>query len=271
MTLDILRNKIDFLELMQFCVRGGPLVTENYYHFLDLGFQITALAGSDFPWCGIGPQYGVMDAPKWNSRIGDVRFYTYIEGEFSYENWRKGMKAGHTFATSGPILDFTINGKLPGDQLNVKKGENLEIKATALGHAQQVPLQTLEIIAHGATVELAAAGSDAKQTNEKLTISAQMQVEHGIWIAAKCQAGPNQLAHSTPVYVSVDGGGFYNSKKAGDYLDKCETYLREIETEINKDGAKARSGEEAWRYKEGLQKRVDEVRGILGELRKKLI
>ena len=27
---------------------------ENYYRFLDLGYKLTALGGSDFPWCGRG-------------------------------------------------------------------------------------------------------------------------------------------------------------------------------------------------------------------------
>ena len=49
MTLDVLRKKIDFVELLQFCAPGGPLITTHYYHFLDLGFPLTALAGSDFP------------------------------------------------------------------------------------------------------------------------------------------------------------------------------------------------------------------------------
>ena len=52
MTLDVLDNKLDFLELLQFCVADGPVHTDHYYFFLDLGFKLTAAAGSDFPWCG---------------------------------------------------------------------------------------------------------------------------------------------------------------------------------------------------------------------------
>ncbi len=37
MTMDVLDDKVDFLELLQFCVEGGPLLTQNYYRFLDLG------------------------------------------------------------------------------------------------------------------------------------------------------------------------------------------------------------------------------------------
>jgi len=47
--LDGLRGKIDMLEILQYCVSAQPLRTQHYYHMLDLGFQLTAIAGSDFP------------------------------------------------------------------------------------------------------------------------------------------------------------------------------------------------------------------------------
>jgi len=59
MALNTLRGKNDFLEVAQFCVPEGPLALEHYYMFLDLGIRLTALAGSDFPWCGRGPAYGL--------------------------------------------------------------------------------------------------------------------------------------------------------------------------------------------------------------------
>ena len=70
MALNTLRGKTDFLELAQFCVPEGPLATEHYYEFLDMGFKLTALAGSDFPWCGVGPQYGFASrsSPKSATR-----------------------------------------------------------------------------------------------------------------------------------------------------------------------------------------------------------
>ncbi|MCK5704785.1 MAG: CehA/McbA family metallohydrolase, partial [Cyclobacteriaceae bacterium] len=88
MTMDVLDDKVDFLELLQFCVAGGPLLTQNYYHYLDLGYKLTATAGSDFPWCGNGPRFGT-EGPSWNARIGNVRFYTHLDGEFNYPSWKE--------------------------------------------------------------------------------------------------------------------------------------------------------------------------------------
>jgi hypothetical protein len=45
---------------------------QHYYEFLDRGIKLTALAGSDFPWCGVGPQYGFPE-PRF-AQIGNARF-----------------------------------------------------------------------------------------------------------------------------------------------------------------------------------------------------
>src|SRR5207244_11039685 len=112
MALNTLRGKADFLELAQFCEPEGPLAVEHYYRFLDLGYKLTALAGSDFPWCG----------PKF-AQIGNARFYAYTGGALSYDRWFAAMRAGHTFVTTGPMLFLTVNGKMPGDTIHVTAGK----------------------------------------------------------------------------------------------------------------------------------------------------
>ena len=71
MALNTLRGKTDFLELAQFCEPEGPFAVQHYYEFLDRGIKLTALAGSDFPWCGVGPQYGFpnRDSPRSATRV----------------------------------------------------------------------------------------------------------------------------------------------------------------------------------------------------------
>lgn len=264
MTLDGLRGKIDILELMQYCAEEGPLITENYYHLLDLGYKVTATAGSDFPWCGKGHRYGVEGAPEWPTQIGDVRFYTYTGDEFSYERWKTHLDAGHTFVTSGPVVELRVNGKLPGETIDVSKGESITVRATAFGHDEQVPLQNLEIIGHGDPLETVTPAASG-QSSSRLTIEKQISVEHGLWIAAKTEAKRLQVAHTTPVYVTVDGGSFHNPDTAMDYLDRSEKYLREIEDVISE--CSDHPSHQAWRYRDGLMKRIRETRQVIDSLR----
>lgn len=260
MTLNVLRGKIDFLELVQFCVPEGPLAVEHYYHFLDLGYRLTALAGSDFPWCGRGARYGLEER---GAQIGDARFYTFAGEEFSFEKWLEGLKSGHTFATTGPVLFLEVNGRLPGDTLDVAAGARLRIRAEALGHAEQIPLGSLEIVGHGKVL-----GRRTGERADRLVAEAELTVERGVWIAARCQAGPGQVAHTTPVYVTVGGGGFHNPETASQRLEASERFLREIEQELASPGR--RTDDQAWRHKAQLERQIEEARRVLAELRRKL-
>lgn len=268
LTLDGLRGKVDVLELLQFCAPEGPLITDHYYHLLDLGFEVTAVAGSDFPWCGEDHRYG-FDVPRERAaRIGNARFYTYTGGPLTYERWKEGLGAGRTFVSSGPVILLEVEGRGPGERLSVPAGTRLKIKAHAYGHQEQVPLERLEIVGHGKPL-FAAAAAEPGQSPEHLVVEAELEVEQGIWLAAVVQGGPMQVAHTTPVYVSVNGSGFYNPQTAAHYLDLNERYLRELEHEL----AHPRRDPEhqAWRYEEALRARIAETRQVIEQLRRRIL
>ena len=265
MTMDVLDGKVDFLELLQFCVEGGPLLTQNYYHFLDLGYKLTATAGSDFPWCGNGPRFGI-DGPPWNARIGNVRFYTHVDGPFEYVSWKENLVSGHTFVSSGPMVFFKLNDKLPGDEIDLSNGDKVTIIANAYGHKEQVPLSRLEIVAHGKVIkEITPDGIN--QTPEQLSLEFDLEIEDGIWIAARCYAGPTQIAHTTPIYVSVNDSGFLNDKTLQDYLSLNEEYLVQLEDELNNPSENV--SRRAWWYKKGLMQRIENTRKIIATLKSK--
>ncbi len=254
MVLNTLRGKNDFLELAQFCVPEGPLALDHYYMFLDLGIRLTALAGSDFPWCGRGPAYGLPGPPV--AQIGNARFYTYVGGPLSFESWFAGLKAGHTFVTTGPMLFLTVNGRMPGDTVDVRPGTRVRVTAEALGHPTQVPLESLEIIGQGRVIARAAGRRAARLTTEL-----EIAVDHGMWIAARAKAGTAQVAHTTPVYVTVGGGSFVNSETLGARLERAESYLREIEAELAAPGSSI--DDQASRHRVHLERQIAEARKAL--------
>jgi hypothetical protein len=257
MVLNTLRGKTDFLELAQFCVAGGPLLLEHYYRFLDLGYKLTALAGSDFPWCGKGPDFGFTE-PQY-AQIGNARFYAYTGAPFSFDRWFAALKAGHTFVTTGPLVFLTVNGHIPGDTVDVARGSRLEIRAEAYGTAGQVPLRSLEIVGHGKVIGRAAGGSP-----ERMSAALDLPAEHGIWIAARCDAGAGQVAHTTPVYVTVGGGGFHNPQTAAANLAILEGYLKEIEGELANPGTALDS--QAPRHRAQLERQIAEARAKMKSL-----
>jgi hypothetical protein len=113
---------------------------------------------------------------------------------------------------------------MPGDALDVAAGSKLIISAEAYGHSGQAPLRSVEIVGHG-KVLARSEGKDAAH----LTVDLELPADHGIWIAAKCDAGRGQVAHATPVYVSVNGGGWDNPRTLRRNLGVPEGYLKEVE------------------------------------------
>jgi hypothetical protein len=254
MALNTLRGKTDFLELAQFCEPEGPVAVQHYYEFLDMGIKLTALAGSDFPWCGVGRQYGFSE-PRF-AQIGNARFYAYAGGALTFESYMAALKAGHTFATTGPVLFLTVNGKMPGDSVDVAPGSKVKISAEAYGVSGQVPLRDLEIIGHS-KVLARSEGKDAAH----LTVDLELPVDHGIWIAAKCDAGTGQVAHTTPVYVTVNGGGFQNAATMRHSLDVAEGYLKEVEQDLAHP--ESNLDRQATRHRAQLERQIAEARGQL--------
>ncbi len=259
MVLNTLRGKTDFLELAQFCVPEGPLALEHYYMFLDLGIRLTALAGSDFPWCGRGPAYGIP-GPQI-AQIGNARFYTYVGGPLSFEGWFAAVKAGRTFATTGPMLSLTVNGRMPGDTVDVAPGTRVRVTAEALGHPTHVPLQSLEIIGHGRVLARADGRSAARLATE-----IEVPVEHGLWIAAKATAGAAQAAHTTPVYVTVNGGSFANAETLDARLETAERYLRELEAALAAPGPNI--DQQASRHRAQVERQIADARKALEQRRR---
>lgn len=266
MTLDVFDDKVDFMEILQTCIDGGPLETEHYYNFLNLGFPITATAGSDFPWCGYSRYEDEESSREWDAQIGNVRFYTYTGDDYSFENWKSGVRKGRTFVSNGPILDLKINDQLPGSVIDLREGDEIEISVTAYGHEEQVPLELLQLIGHSNILDSISSGKSSGD-KEELTLQKTINVQKGIWIAARVKAGPLQYAHTTPIYIRVNGGGFHDEERLQENLDKAESYLDKL-SEVLNDQDKTVASNEAWRYKDVLFERINETRNKINDMRK---
>jgi hypothetical protein len=262
-TMDALAGRLDFLELLQFSFAGPidtPLRPQHYYTMLDLGIKLTATAGSDFPFLG-----KKMADNKRLPQIGNVRFYTHLDGPLTYQSWRDAVRAGRTCVTSGPLLELTVNGRRPGDEVLLKRGEKVRVTARARGHATQVPLRELKIIGHGGeTLHRVTAAGD----RTSLMLDEELDLPHGTWIAAVADAGETQVAHTTPVYVRVAGGGFHNPQTVQQSLDLCEAHLRDMEKALDEPAKLPR--DTARLHRDTLNRRIAETRQTIGSLREKL-
>jgi hypothetical protein len=113
---------------------NGYWSQEIYYHLLNCGLRIPPSAGS---------ASGVLPNP-----VGYNRVYVHLDGEFSYDKWWEGLRAGRSFVTNGPLLRVKADGKLPGHVFTAGRGKELdvELKAELAGRDK---VRFLEIIKDG--------------------------------------------------------------------------------------------------------------------------
>jgi len=176
---------VNFIEVLQ----KGRLLNDGWYRLLNLGYRINPAAGSDWPY---------SDFP------GVVRNYVKLDGPLNLDNWFESFRAGHTYVTNGPFLDFTINGKGMGEELRVKKGTKLDIVAATQLNPDADSLDRMELVILGDVAETV-----PSQGKDRIALRKQMTAEHSMWVALRSfggrQADSNTtIAHSAPIYVVVD-------------------------------------------------------------------
>lgn len=208
LTLWVPQMMVDFAEVLQMAELG----TDLWYEFLDLGFKMTASAGSDVPWGGT---------------IGEVRMFAFIGNEpFSADAWFEAVRKGRTFVTDGPMLELSVDDAMPGDEINVEPGHRLTVRARTWGHPERADPERLEIVRHGEVIHTAY--SDDKNADQ-IIVGVEVGAGHGCWLAARAYAANGTKAHTTPVYVTTGGLRFWNYGRVEELLAKRTESLNQVE------------------------------------------
>jgi hypothetical protein len=157
-----------------------------YYSFLNCGFRIPVSAGS---------ASGVM--PVWP---GYARVYVHLNGPLGYDQWFSDLKAGRSIATNGPLLEVSLDGQVPGAQVNWDKPLSIVL---AIQARSQNPLDRIEIVYNGAVIRSFSAGS-----NTVFVTAVNLTITEPGWLAVRCfepVTGTVRYAHTSPFYFLRDG------------------------------------------------------------------
>jgi hypothetical protein len=217
---EIILGKVDGVELREFY---SPTLNNynllEWYRFLNLGYRVAAVGGTDKMSAGMP--------------VGGVRTYAYLGDEdLSFDNWAKAVRAGHTFTTSGPIIDLRVEGKGMGDAIYLPAGGGtLEVQAEARSVA---PFHIVQIVMNGKVV----AEETAEAGTYEAHIAAKVKVDSSSWLAARCLSmhklwhcwPVHMVAHTTPVYVNVDNRDQFNPSDATYMLTLLDGGLAWLDT-----------------------------------------
>jgi TolB protein len=178
---------------------------EMYYRLLNAGFRIPATSGTDNfsdVW---------RDPPP-----GTDRTFVHIDGPLTHASWMDGIRAKHTFGSTGPLLFLDVDGHEGGNEIatSAKASRRHRVRAEAWSIS---PLDRVEIVANGRIVGTA---TPVRGDSSHVTFDGDVDLPAGGWIAARASGRPSRyiadsyaFAQTTPVWV-VQGGRPWTS--AGD-------------------------------------------------------
>ena len=136
--VDVALGKVDYLEVMGY---SDHLITSAiWYRLLNCGFRLPAGAGTD-----AFPNFASLRGPP-----GLVRVFVHSGTTLDHQRWLAGLKAGRTFVTNSPLLEFSLAGHTMGDEIRLSAGSH---RLTArVGLRSNVPVDHVEIIGNGNVV-----------------------------------------------------------------------------------------------------------------------
>jgi hypothetical protein len=210
---------VDYMEIVGFSDHRSSAAI--WYRLLNCGFRIPAGAGTDAM-----ANYASLRGP-----VGLNRVFVHTGPDRTHAAWLQGIKAGHTFATNGPLLRFSVNGAGPGQDIRLPRGQHtLTIKATL---ASIVPIDRLEVVSNGTSVaSFPLTGDRASFTGER-TVS----IDRSGWYTLRATADRDvhpvldlyPFATTSPVYVIVDDRPIRSAADAQFFLtwiDRLESFVR---------------------------------------------
>ena len=180
LALDVPFGLVDMIEVAQ-----AGLRTDLWYDFLNLGYRLAPVAGSDWPYI---------------NAIGTVRSYVRTDADPDADAWFAGLRAGRTFVTDGPLLQLRVGEAGMGEEVAAAPGGSITVRASARLLPDIGPLDRIELVVQGDVVAAAdAAGAEVVELEHRLDAST------GIWLAVRAFGVDRGFAHSAPVYVPVGG------------------------------------------------------------------
>ena len=213
--IDVALGKIDYYEVVGFSNHRES--ASIWYRLLNCGFRLPAAGGTDAMTnyaslrgpVGLARTYVKPDATTDTSPLGRERA------------WLAGLKAGHSIATNGPLLGFTVEDKGPGDEIALPKGEHtLHYKGWLRSLTGVV---NLEVVMNGEVIRRIVLNPENWTSAE---IEGTVDVQRGGWLVLRAwnqMATPDVFdlypyATTSPVYVTVGGKGVHDAEDADFFL-----------------------------------------------------
>ncbi len=193
--VDVALGKVDYMEIVAFS--DHQATASVWYRLLNLGFQLPAAGGTD----------AMADYATLRGPVGLNRVYASVpNGPLDSGAWLASLRAGRSFATNGPLLDFSLAGRGPGAVVDLKGPGALEFSARL--HTT-VPVDHAQIVCNGRVARELRRG----RPGELLQVTGSVFIEHSGWCVLRAFSAHAEYpvldnfvyATTSPVYLTLEG------------------------------------------------------------------
>lgn len=189
--------------------RGG---FHPWYAVLNNGLRVTAVGGED--------SISSLHASKL---IGSARTYVHTGGRgLEADAWFEGLRQGRAFVSTGPLVELTVDGRMPGDTVAIPAGGGA---VEVVGRVQSItPLESVVLIFNGEPIEKIALSADRKSA----LVRKSLRVDRSGWFHLRAEGSPSERfpldtafaqGFTNPVWVAV-GGQPVRNRAAAEYCLK---------------------------------------------------
>lgn len=199
--VDLALGSFEYLEVL---TSAGHFTNtaEVWHRALNCGFKVTASAGED----------SILNLHA-TPILGSARLYAYLGDKLEWGRWLEAIRHGQTFVTNGPLLQFTVDGQIPGGEIQLPAGGG---SVEVAGRVESiVPIEKTELFFNARVIESIGAGASLRKRiaiprSGWLTLRASGKSAHPI-------DDSYVVAETSPVYVSC-GGQAIRSRPDAEYF-----------------------------------------------------
>jgi len=193
----------------------NPYYLSDWYRYLNCGYHVAAVGGTDKMSAG--------------TAVGAMRTYTKLDGPFTYQAWKDAVAAGKTFVTSSALIDMRIEGHQIGDTLHLASGGTLNIVWDIA--SVTIPITAVELVMNGETRGSARFDGLLGEKSGFFSVHANESAWFALRVRGRMEGKPELItAHTSAVFVIVDGKPLMNGPDAATILDQIEGATAYVKT-----------------------------------------
>ena len=191
-----------------------------WYATLNNGLRVTAVGGEDS-----------ISNMQRSKLVGSVRTYIYTgDRGLDLDAWLGGLRDGRAFVSCGPLLDFRVEGRRPGEEVALPEAGG-EVSWSAWVRSP-TPLERVFVVQGGETIGEISLSEDRRSA----TASGSATVERSGWLLLRAEGSPEEShpldcnyaqAFTNPIWL-LAGDQPVRSAAAAEYSIRWVDRLREM-------------------------------------------